>query len=74
MAPIYRVVAILPHAVLFARLLLPVTFHAPHAARASGASLDEPLSRSIDTRIKEATIGSTDDLLRFGLEATASGR
>ena len=63
--------AFLPHALLFAGLLLPVTFHAPHAARASGASPDEPLSRSIDTRIKDATIGSTDELLRFGLEATA---
>lgn len=61
----------LPHALIFAGLFLPVSFHAPHAARASGASLDEALSRSIDTRIQEASIGSTDELLRFGLEATA---
>jgi len=64
-------VAFLPHAVLLAELLLPVTFHAPHGPRASGASLDEPLSRSVDGRIKDATIGTIDQLLRFALQATA---
>jgi len=56
---------------LFAGLLLPVTFHAPHAARASGAALDDALSRSVDARIEAAGLGTVEEVLELGLSATA---
>lgn len=62
---------LLAHAILLAGLLLPVTFHAPHTSRASAASLDEPLARSIDARVRDAHLTTTEDVLQFGLAATA---
>jgi hypothetical protein len=51
---------------------LPVTFHPPHAARAAAATLDEELSRSVDTRIADARITSVDELLRFSLDVAGA--
>lgn len=64
-------VAIVAYSVLLAGLLVPVTFHAPHAARASAASLDAALSRSVDARIEGASLASTEAVLQFALAATA---
>jgi hypothetical protein len=51
---------------------LPVTFQSPHLARAAAARLDADYARSLDTQIKEATIGSVAELVRFSLRVTGS--
>jgi hypothetical protein len=51
---------------------LPVTFQPPHVARVAAATLEEDYSRSVDTRIKEAQIGSVAELVRFSLGVTGA--
>jgi len=51
---------------------LLVTFHSPHTARTAAATLEEDFSRSVDTQIKEAKIGSVDQLVRFSLGVTGA--
>ena len=55
-----------------ARADVPVTFQAPHVARLPAASMDEALARSVDERIKVATITATPELLRFALDVAAA--
>lgn len=51
---------------------LPVNFQAPHSVRAPRAIFDEDFSRSVETRIKDARIGSVDELRRFSLDVAAT--
>jgi hypothetical protein len=57
---------------LRSRADLAVTFHAPHVARVAGATLEKDFSRSVDLQIKEARIGSVDELLHFALDVTGA--
>ena len=51
---------------------LAVRFQAPHVTRAAAAALDDALSRSVETAIRDANAASVDELVRFALGVTGA--